>query len=135
MARDEDQLFMSSLRGAVSRRPSLTAHLLLFAILGFLVWAVVWAGWAEIDQVSNGQGKVIPSRQVQVVQNLEGGILSEILVRAGQRVDEGQVVMQLDNTQFLSDFMENRVKLLGLQAVIARLTAELGGVVPVFPRD
>ncbi|MEX2631668.1 MAG: HlyD family type I secretion periplasmic adaptor subunit [Tistlia sp.] len=135
MARDEDQLFMSSLRGAVSRRPSLTAHLLLFAILGFLVWAVVWAGWAEIDQVSNGQGKVIPSRQVQVVQNLEGGILSEILVRAGQRVDEGQVVMQLDNTQFLSDFMENRVKLLGLQAVIARLTAELGGVVPVFPGD
>lgn len=131
----DDQLFMSSLRDAVSRRPSVTAHLLLLAILGFLVWAVIWASWAELDQVSSGQGKVIPSRQVQVVQNLEGGILSEILVRAGERVTEGQVIMQLDNTQFLSDFMENQVKHYGLQAVIARLRAELSGGVPVFPKE
>ncbi len=126
MAQD-DLRFMSSLRGAVSRRPGVGAHLLLFAILAFVVWAVLWAGWAEIDQVTSGQGRVIPSRQVQVVQNLEGGILAEILVAEGERVARDQVVMQLDNTQFLSDFQENRIKMLGLRAVIARLDAELAG--------
>lgn len=132
---NDDQLFMSSLRSAISRRPGATAHLLLFAVLGFLVWAVLWANWAEVDQVSSGEGRVIPSRQLQVVQNLEGGILSEILVREGQRVEAGDVLMQLDNTQFLSDFMENRIKLLGLEAVIARLRAELDVTELRFPEE
>ena len=130
---DDDQLFMSSLRSAVSRRPGLAAHLLLFAVVGFLAWALLWASWAEVDQVSSGEGKVIPSRQLQVVQNLEGGILSQIMVREGQRVEPGDVLMQLDNTQFLSDFMENRIKLLGLEAVISRLDAELEGSELHFP--
>ncbi|SME92798.1 membrane fusion protein, adhesin transport system [Tistlia consotensis] len=133
-ARD-DQDFMTSLHGAVSRRPSLGAHLLLLAIVVFLVWAVVWAGWAEIDQVTSGPGRVIPSRQVQLVQNLEGGILSEILVHEGDSVAKDQVVMQLDNTQFLSDFRENHVKLLGLRAVIERLRAEIDGHPLVFAEE
>jgi adhesin transport system membrane fusion protein len=97
------------------------------------VLAILWASWAEIDQVSSGEGRVIPSGHVQVVQNLEGGILSELNVREGDRVENGQVLMQLDATQFSSDFMENRLKYLGLQAVVSRLQAEIAGTDLKFP--
>lgn len=128
-----DEAFMSELAAALHRRPRIAAQLLLFAIAGFVVWAVIWAAHAEIDQVSSGTGRVIPSRQIQVVQNLEGGILSELLVREGETVEAGQVLMHLDDTQLTSDFGENQVKALGLQAVIARLQAELSEEPLLFP--
>ncbi|WP_375592776.1 HlyD family type I secretion periplasmic adaptor subunit [Algihabitans albus] len=128
-----DEAFMSELAAALHRRPRMAAQLLLFAIAGFVVWAVIWAAHAEIDQVSSGTGRVIPSRQIQVVQNLEGGILSELLVREGETVEAGQVLMHLDDTQLTSDFGENQVKALGLQAVIARLQAELSEEPLLFP--
>lgn len=128
-----DEAFMSELAAALHRRPRVGAQILLFAIVGFVVWAVVWAAHAEIDQVSSGTGRVIPSRQIQVVQNLEGGILSELLVREGATVEAGQVLMHLDDTQLTSDFGENQVKALGLQAVIARLQAELSEEPLLFP--
>lgn len=128
-----DEAFMSELAAALHRRPHIAAQVLLFAIVGFVVWAVVWAAHAEIDQVSSGTGRVIPSRQIQVVQNLEGGILSELLVREGETVEAGQVLMHLDDTQLTSDFGENQVKALGLQAVIARLQAELSEEPLLFP--
>ncbi|WP_421707248.1 HlyD family type I secretion periplasmic adaptor subunit [Algihabitans sp.] len=128
-----DEAFMSELAAALHRRPRIGAQILLFAIVGFVVWAVVWAAHAEIDQVSSGTGRVIPSRQIQVVQNLEGGILSELLVREGETVEAGQVLMHLDDTQLTSDFGENQVKALGLQAVIARLQAELSEEPLLFP--
>ena len=128
-----DEAFMSELAAALHRRPRVGAQILLFAIVGFVVWAVVWAAHAEIDQVSSGTGRVIPSRQIQVVQNLEGGILSELLVREGAMVEAGQVLMHLDDTQLTSDFGENQVKALGLQAVIARLQAELSEEPLLFP--
>lgn len=127
--------YMSELRGAVSRRPTILANLILISVVAFFVLAVVWASWAEIDQVSSGEGRVIPSGHVQVVQNLEGGILSELNVREGDHVQAGQILMQLDDTQFSSEFMENRLKLMGLQAVVARLTAEIDGTQPSFPAD
>lgn len=128
-----DEAFMSELAAALHRRPRMAAQILLFAIAGFVVWAVIWAAHAEIDQVSSGTGRVIPSRQIQVVQNLEGGILAELLVREGEAVEAGQVLMHLDDTQLTSDFGENQVKALGLQALIARLQAELSGEPLRFP--
>jgi len=130
-----DTEFMSELRAAVSRRPSVMANLILFSVVGFFVLAVLWAAWAEVDQVSSGEGRVVPSRQVQVVQNLEGGILSELHVREGDLVESGQVLMQLDATQFSSDFMENQMKFLGLQAVVTRLRAEIDGTPLTFPEE
>jgi adhesin transport system membrane fusion protein len=130
MARDE--VFMSELAAAMYRRPGPAAHLLLFAIVSFFVLAVVWANFAEVDQVSSGMGRVIPSRQIQVVQNLEGGILAQLLVSEGEQVQADQVLMHLDDTQYSSEFGENRVKLLGLRAVVTRLQAELSDKQPVF---
>lgn len=127
--------YMSELRAAVSRRPTILANIILIAVLVFFILAILWASWAQIDQVSTGEGRVIPSGHVQVVQNLEGGILSELYVAEGDHVKQGQVLMQLDDTQFSSDFMENRLKFLGLKAAVTRLQAELEGTALKFPAE
>ncbi len=133
--RDEDLEFMRDLRAAILRGPRLSAHLLLFAMIGFLVLGVYWASRAPLDEVTRGMGQVIPSGKVQVVQNLEGGIVSEIRVREGNIVKKGQTLVLIDNTQFLSKYGEDRAKYLGLRAAVARLTAEEEGRVPTFPSD
>ena len=127
MARRTDTYFMRDLHAVMRRRPRIAGNLLLFGIIAFFVWAVYWANGAELDQVTSGEGKVIPSSQVQVVQNLEGGIIAAIYVFEGDTVAKGDVLMRLDDTQFASKFSENRVTLFGLQAVIARLEAEIDG--------
>lgn len=98
-------------------------HLIALLLLVFLVWSA----YAEVDELVRGQGKVIPSKQLQLVQNLEGGILSELLVAEGQIVEEGQVLLKLDDTQFNSKFQERRQAVFAVQANIARLRAELAG--------
>jgi adhesin transport system membrane fusion protein len=88
-----------------------------------LVALVVWAAFAEIDEVTRGEGKVIPSSQIQIVQSMDGGIVSEILVREGETVTPGQVLLRIDPTRFLSSLRENRSQYLALQAKAERLKA------------
>lgn len=102
-------------------------HLLLLAVLAVLVVALLWAHWAVLDEVTRGEGRVIPSSQVQVVQNLEGGIVEEILVREGSMVKQGDLLVRLSGTQFVADAKQNRLEVLHLQAKIARLEAEVEG--------
>ncbi len=134
-ARIEDTEFMSDLRAAVLGGPRLSASILLLVIVGFFVGAAVWANWAMLDEVTAGQGRVIPSSQVQVIQNLEGGILSDIHVREGAVVDRGQVLLTIDDTQAASKYREDRAKVLALKAAITRLAAESNGRVPEFSAD
>jgi len=103
------------------------SHLILWLSLTLLLSAVIWAHHAEIDEVTRGVGKVIPSRQVQVVQNLEGGIISEILIQEGDIVDAGQILLRIDDTRFASSYREGQLKSSAMQAKIARLTAEANG--------
>lgn len=65
-----------------------SARIMLWVMVLFFVLAGIWASWAQIDKVTVGQGKVVPSSQIQVVQNLEGGLVKEILVREGQVVQK-----------------------------------------------
>ncbi|GAB4342866.1 MAG: HlyD family type I secretion periplasmic adaptor subunit [Desulfobulbaceae bacterium] len=101
-------------------------YILWLIIVLFLI-AVVWAANSQIDQVTRGQGKVIPSRHVQVVQNLEGGILEEILVNVGDTVEKGQLLLKIDDTRFSAPYKESRYKYLALRAKAARLEAETMG--------
>jgi adhesin transport system membrane fusion protein len=103
------------------------ARLMLWATILFIVIAIAWASQAELDEVTKGIGKVIPSRQIQVVQNLEGGIVSEILVREGDIVDPGQIMLRIDDTRFSSSFREREVGRAALEARLARLQAEAEG--------
>ncbi len=102
-------------------------HLLLFAVVLVVVVALVWADHAVLDEVTRGEGRVIPSSQVQVIQNLEGGIVEEILVHEGEVVEKGQVVLRLSDTQYISEARQNRLEVLYLLAKIARLEAEVAG--------
>lgn len=110
-------------------------HILLYAVTGLLVFFLLWANIAKLDEVARGDGKVIPSSQVQVVQNLEGGIIDEFLVKAGDIVKEGQVVLRMRNIQAKADFAATNQKYMGLQASIIRLQAEAEGKDPTFPED
>jgi len=115
--------------------PRLTARLFVpFCLIGLAIF-LTWANFAELDEVARGGGRVVPSTQVQVVQNLEGGILSELLVREGQKVTRGQVLVRIDDTSAGSNYREQRARYLGLLASIARLDAEIGGGAPKFPAE
>lgn len=119
---------------AAKRRPHWAASAVIYAAVAFVVAFVVWAAYAQIDQVVSGAGRVIPSGQVRVVQNLEGGIVREILVRDGDAVAEGDVLLQLDPTRATASFRGDRAEFLGLSASRARLNAEIEGTSPDYPQ-
>lgn len=120
-------------RALLETRPALAANLLLFAIVGFLVWAVIWAHYTELDEVTRGSGTVIPSSEVQLVQSLEGGRLAELLVQEGDQVEAGQVLARIDDVDVASAQRSSRAEILGLEATIARLKAEADGTALSFP--
>lgn len=109
------------------QRSNRGAQAILWIVIGVLISAVVWASKAELDEVVVGAGRVIPSRQVQVVQNLEGGILDEIMVREGEVVEVGQILLRIDDTQFFASYREYELRHLALTAKAARLEAEAEG--------
>ncbi len=105
----------------------LISHAILWVSVVFLLVALVWANFARLDEVAHADGRVIPSSKVQVIQNLEGGILSEVLVKAGDTVAKGQSIIRLDDTRFASSFNEGKLSSQALIATAARLEAELSG--------
>lgn len=101
----------------------LRARRLLRIAAGVLVLLIVWAAFAEIDEVTRGEAKVVPTSQVQVIQSVDGGVVEEILVREGQTVEVDQLLARVDPTRFVSNLGESRVSQLALQAKILRLQA------------
>ncbi len=99
-------------------------HLLLYIIVVFFVVFLIWANLTKVDEITRGEAKIIPSSQIQVIQNLEGGIIEEFLVKEGDIVEAGQVLIKIKNLQAKSDYNANNKRFLGIKASIARLTAE-----------
>ena len=108
---------------------------IIWVVLVLVVVFMVWAFFSEIEQVTRGIGKVVPSTQVQIVQNLEGGILSEILVDVGELVKKDQLLLRIDETRFSSSFKQNRGKYLSYKAKAARLRAEANGTAFEVPQE
>lgn len=102
-------------------------HLQLFAIAAFFGIFLLWANFATLDEVTKGDGRVIPSKEIQVLQNLEGGIIEAIKTWEGEEVKAGQVLMQLRDINASSEFQSNESRVLSLRASIARLQAEANG--------
>ena len=97
----------------------------LWAILGFFIIMIAWASLADIDEVTRGDGKAIPSSRLQKIQNLEGGIVAEVFVHEGEVVKAGAPLLRLDDTRFRSNAGESEADRLALEARIQRLTAQL----------
>jgi adhesin transport system membrane fusion protein len=100
---------------------------LLYAIALSVVVMIVWATFAEVDIVTRGQGKVIPSRQVQILGSQDGGVITEILVREGDLVQQGELLLKLDQTRSQSNLGENMAERSGLIVRAARLRAMADG--------
>ncbi len=128
-----DFAFANDVRAAVELRTPRTSRMLLFATLGLLATGLIWANFAVLDEVKRGAGRVIPSRQIQVVQSLEGGIVGAIDVREGDIVNQDQVLARIDDTKFASELGEVRERRNAMAARVARLDAETKGLPkPVF---
>ncbi|MDA0708001.1 MAG: HlyD family type I secretion periplasmic adaptor subunit [Proteobacteria bacterium] len=112
--------------------PKIAANALLICIASFFVLFILWASLSELDEVTRASGRIVPSKQIQIIQNLEGGIVKEILVRQGDKVKAGDVLVKLDRTQFDAEFNRNEEEFLSLEATIARLKAESNFEEPVF---
>lgn len=123
--RAEEIAFMTEVDGAIHRRGHSMAYLLSATIVLMLLAFGFWAQRAVLDEVTRGMGQAIPSQQVQVIQNLEGGILDEILVQENQIIEKGDVLVRLDNSTADSQFQDAYAKALGHEAAIARLEAEV----------
>lgn len=119
--------------GWLRQRPPLPAYALILGVALFFVVAVIWANWAILDEVTSGEGRVIPSSQVQVVQNLEGGIVKDILVGEGDIVEADQTLMNIDNSAFVASYGELQSKYFGFLGSVSRLTAEAEQAPLKFP--
>ncbi|NQD80402.1 HlyD family type I secretion periplasmic adaptor subunit [Pseudomonas seleniipraecipitans] len=110
-------------------------RLTLWGVIAFVVFCLLWANFAEVDEVTRGDGKAIPSSRVQKIQNLEGGIVSELFVREGQIVEAGAPLLRLDDTRFASNVGETEADRLSLSMRVERLSAEVEGRELAIPDD
>jgi len=135
---DEDQKnidFMPSVLAAERRREDRFAPILLFVIVTIILVLLIWAGLAEIDEVTRGDGKVIPSSKIQLVDHLEGGIIKEILVSSGDVVDKDQVLLRIDNTVAQARFAEGEELYYRYLAGVERLKALIDGKEFIVPEE
>lgn len=131
----DDAEFMSEVSAATLESAHRAGHSLLILSVAFFLVAGWWAYITSLDEVTRGEGKVIPSSKIQVIQNLEGGILSDVLVTEGQIVEKDQVLLKIDDTRFSSSVRETELKYYELLARSARLKAESDGVDFIVPEE
>ena len=124
---DVDRNFANDPRAVIESSVTPGAWRILMVIAAVFALGVLWASVAHIDQMATGAGRVIPSSQVQVVQSLEPGIVAEILVAEGDRVEAGQNLIRIDDTGVAAKLGELRQQQLALAAELDRLNAQAGG--------
>lgn len=133
VSRAQDLDYMSETSAAALQGPPAFSHVILWGAVLFVVAFFTWAAYANIGESTVGEGRVIPTGQVQVVQNLEGGIVSEIKVKVGDTVRKNDTLVVIDDTRYTSSAKENTAKDSALMAKISRLSAEVQGAAFVVP--
>ena len=130
----EDLEYMSEVDAALHRKGHPLAYLVSVATFGFFVVFVIWAAYASLDEVTRGTGQVIPSQRMQEIQNLEGGILLEMMVSENQVVEKNQILARVSNEQAQSTVRDNLNKQAEAEAAITRLEAERDNKPLEFPK-
>lgn len=121
----EDVNFIHTLYSYANESPSKISQVAFLSIVAFVTFAILWAAIAEVDELARGNGKVIPTDKIQTIQSLDGGIISEMLVKEGQFVKKGQELLKIDTTRFRASFEESMQEYLTLLAVKTRLESEV----------
>ncbi len=121
----EDVRFVNGLYDASNEKSSNTINVLFITILSVIVSLLLWANFAKIDELTSGEGKVIPSNKIQKVQYFDGGIVSDILIKEGEHVSINQPLFKIDTTRYKATFEETQENLLSLKTVRIRLEKEL----------
>jgi membrane fusion protein, adhesin transport system len=124
MSSSEDLNFVNILHSQKNAKIDSKVLLLFFAILVFFLGAFLWAYFSKIDELTRGEGKVIPSEKIKTIQSLDGGIISEILIKEGSIIKEGQPLMKIDTTRFEASLEENKQTFYHLLVTKARLEIE-----------
>src|SRR3954469_5452825 len=110
------------------RQPMTGARMIIVASAVAFALFVLWASLAQVDEVTRGQGKVIPSSKLQVITAADAATVSEVFVRSGQRVGKGQLLVRLDSPESTSQVGQLEAETQSLQARASRLTQEgMGG--------
>jgi adhesin transport system membrane fusion protein len=123
----EDQSYPDKIadlvEGTSREETTLRSRKMIRTVLVIFVIALIWSALTKVDEITRADAKVIPSRQLQLVQSADGGIVSEILVREGQTVEKGQVLLKLDQTRMTSNVKESKAQTFSLRTKVARLKA------------
>jgi adhesin transport system membrane fusion protein len=130
---DED--YMPAVMAAERLKERRAAPLLLYSCLAFFIIFLVWAHFSQIDEITKGEGKIIPSSQIQKIEHLEGGIIKEILVKEGDIVNKGDLLLRIDNTVAEARYGEGKTLYYRYMAAMARLRALIGEKELVIPPE
>lgn len=130
----QDYEYMNSLSSAVLEIRPRKLHFILMFWLVTVVLFIIWASFASIDEIARGTGEVVPSGENKKVQNLEGGIVEEILVKEGQAVKKGDVLLKINNKKSESSYETNYLQANALEAKLVRLKAQANGTKFVMPK-
>jgi len=125
----KDQLdFIDDKTAALLLSAPKSTRMILWTIVLFFVIAFIWASQTQLDTVTRGTGRVVPSSKIQIVQNLEGGLVKQLFVKEGDFVKKGQTLLLIDDTQFRSNFNEQEQQRHNLEGDILRINAELKNI-------
>jgi adhesin transport system membrane fusion protein len=117
--------FMSDINAATRLQPSWQANILLYVICALFIFIIIWANIAKLEVITRGEGKVVPTSEIQLVQSLEGGILAELNINEGDKVTKGQILARIENVAFASEERGIEAQSLALKLKQARLNAEI----------
>lgn len=124
----EDLEMADDVYGAILTQIPSIHRLTIWSLAGLFICFFIWAYFAQLDRVTRGEGKVIPSSQVQIIQSLDGGVLQALYVKEGMSVSQGQSLARIDDTRFRSDMAQQNKEVDALRADIIRLRAELSSI-------
>jgi membrane fusion protein, adhesin transport system len=134
-ARSEDMLYMRDMHQAMVAEKQNVIGITLILLLVFLAVGLYWADHYQLEEITRGNAKVIPSSREQIIQSLEGGILSAMMVKEGDIVKQGQPLLKIDPTKAKAFYQEGQNKAIALRATAARLRAEARGIPLKFSAD
>lgn len=131
--RKDDLQLVNDLNAALQKEKHHGQFWVIMLLFAFLVVFVIWAYNSPLEEVTRGQGSIIPSSREQVIQSLDPGTISEMRVQEGDIVEKDEVLLKLDDTRSSAILRESEAKVANLEAMLARLKAESYGTAIVFP--